>query len=288
MLDFFRIVSVETAGTNQVIAVHHVGYVFVLIEVILALAVVIVACVAAAVLPSISALGGVSAFLKKRQLSAPVQRYSSVSDDSPRAAAVEPGAAKPVDAAPAVPAEPTRIPPTPAFENLEEVKELRTPASVAPASPQKASSVAPPVDLDAVFDEFRDEETLMDEAFVSSIIAPTTEKVAAPIIQKPVATKQADLSPSAPSREESELAKKMMRGFAARDERTKGNVASKAAESVDKAPKRYEDAAAPVAPDVVKKVAAPAAVDLDAVFDELETTEEALSDALLDTIVSSM
>jgi hypothetical protein len=287
MLDFFRIVSVETVGTNQVIAVHHVGYVFVLIEVVLALAVVIVACVAVAVLPSIGALGGVSAFLKKRQLSAPVQRYSPVGDDSPRAA-VEPGAAKPVDAAPTVPAEPTRIAPTPAMGKLEEVKELRTPVAVAPASPQKASSVAPPVDLDAVFDEFCDEETLMDEAFVSSIIAPTTEKAAAPITQKPVAAKQADLPPSAPSREESELAKKMMRGFAACDERTKGNVASKAAESVDKAPKRYEDAAAPVAPDVVKKVAAPAAVDLDAVFDELETTEEALSDALLDTIVSSM
>ncbi|CUG83852.1 membrane-associated protein, putative [Bodo saltans] len=289
MFDFFQIVSVETlGGSDQILAVRHAGYFFVLIEVILALFVLVVACVAVAVLPSISALGGVSVFLKKRQSTSVAirQRPAVAANEVPKSEPSTPAAPKPEVVSPTVvpipvertaPIEPAVHKPSPPL--------VVTPTTAAPA--QKTTPSAPMVDLDAVFDEFCDEETLMDEAFVNSIIAPAAEsdKPQAPTTVKAatVAAQKAATPASTSTREDSELAKKMMRGFAANNDSKKKVVAAAPAE--ERPTKKYEDVVAPQAPAVAKKPMPQAAVDLDAVFDELETTEEALNDALLDSIV---
>lgn len=280
MWDFFRLVSLDTVGTNnQVVAVHDASLFRVVLEIAVFIAIGgILGSAIAALLPSVVELGSISAFLRKRELAssrrlshiyAPVSGPSSAGvlcEKTTNEAAKEP----PVEA-------------PPADKSKTECTHVASSGDTQRQSLTSHAAAQPHVDIDAVLDEFCNEEELMDDAFVSSVLAPTsshrpaTEHV--PQASAPTQTSVERRSKHASESHEADLAKKMMKGFAAagssrpkHDPKTSGSekVRTDAVPVVDKAPK-----------------APPRAVDLDAVFDEMELTEEALNDALLDAVVSS-
>lgn len=199
-----------------------------------------------------------------------------------------------------------------------------TPAvtSVSEPSTTKAtgSNVATDVNLDSLLDEFYDEEDLMDDAFISTL-SGTAKSADAPVETLTVgstAPAQNAMSPptpaaSAPNQSTSDvdaaLAKKMMRCFQPPSSKTSkakvsevsSNAALKEAPTSQAKPSAVMEAPAqPAKPSAPKEVAPVRAqptkpvlaandhdVDLDDVFDELQTTDEALQEALLDATLAA-
>lgn len=211
-MDFFQIVSSEAAGTARA-SVHEAQAIYVVFELLVMVGVCVLLAVVALIAPTAWELGSLSAVLhrmevSKRQL--PQRSNAHAPGDAPPSTK---GATASVVA-------PTVSPPTAAAQTTPSPAPVTT---VAPATP--AAEPHKLVDLDAVLDEFCDEEELMDDAFVTAIatqgpthaatkhkaavaLAPTehggggSKTKAAPTTNKPAAD---DV--------DAELAKRMMRGF---------------------------------------------------------------------------
>jgi hypothetical protein len=308
MWDFFRIVSAEMVGAN-ISDISEAGLMHALLEVVVVVALAgICGSVAAAVLPSIMELGGIMPFLRRAaaaRTSVPLHRpHASEAPKKSRSLVSERTSASSVTTADSKAAllssTPNRIVESQPVVNRPAATSAETPDAtpVADDVPRPPAAGAPHVDIDAVLDEFCDEEDLMDEAFVTSIVGSPVGAVES----RPVAPATAKSRPPAekanPTKEDAELAKRMMKAFAVPDKKTSRHPPQRshpnhAAHPMHPPPTvphpKFEAVAAPKTVSgtkVTQPSAKKVAVDLDAVFDEFEMTEEALNDALLDAIVA--